>query len=310
MGKRGIVLAVLAAAVFAGSLLLAGRIGGTGGPPSSGREPRRIVSLAPSVTETLFALGLGNRVVGVTKFCDYPPAALSLPRVGGYIDPDYEAVTRLKPDLVIGLTASEHGPVGTNLAQLGLRFMAVDQGRVDGLLDSIPAIGRACGAESAAERMVAGLRARMNAVERRTAELPRPRVLVSLGRTMGTESVKEVYVAGCDGYFDRLIALAGGTNAYSRSVPLFPKVTAEGLAELAPDVIIDLVPDLEEKKLSVEAVLAEWRAIEALDAVRGGRVYVLSGDYVEVPGPRFVRLLDDMARAIHPDVPWDEDPAR
>jgi iron complex transport system substrate-binding protein len=87
-------------------------------------------------------------------------------------------------------------------------------------------------------------------------------------------------------------------------------VTAEGLAELAPDVIIDLVPDLEEKKLSVEAVLAEWRAIEALDAVRGGRVYVLSGDYVEVPGPRFVRLLDDMARAIHPDVPWDEDPAR
>ena len=310
MGRRGTVLTVLAVAAFAGSFWLAGRFGAAPVRPLPGREPRRIVSLAPSVTETLFALGLGERVVGATRFCDYPPEALKVPRVGGYIDTDYEAVGRLRPDLVIGLTASEHGPVAANLAQLGLRHMAVDQGTVDGLLESIPAIGRACGAEPAAERLVADMRARIDAVARRTAELPRPRVLVSFGRTMGGESLKEVYVAGGDGYYDRLISLAGGVNAYTRSAPLFPKVTAEGLADLAPDVIVDLVPDLAEKRLSVEAVLAEWRAIQALEAVRRGRVYVLSGDYVEVPGPRFVLLLEDLARAIHPEVRWDREAAK
>ncbi len=303
-------LTALAVVAFAGSFWLAGRAGAGPERPRPGREPRRIVSLAPSVTETLFALGLGERVVGATRYCDYPPEALKVARVGGYLDPDYEAVAGLKPDLVIGLTASEHGPVGANLAQLGLRHMAVDQGTVDGLLESIPAIGRACGAEPAAKRMAGELRARMDAVARRTAELPRPRVLVSFGRTMGSESVKEVYVAGCDGYYDRLISLAGGVNAYSRSAPLFPKVTAEGLVDLAPDVIVDLVPDLGEKQLSREAVLAEWRAIEALEAVRRGRVYVLSGDYVEVPGPRFVKLLEDLARVIHPEVHWDREAAK
>jgi iron complex transport system substrate-binding protein len=121
---------------------------------------------------------------------------------------------------------------------------------------------------------------------------------------MGSGGIKEVYVAGRDGFYDRIIELAGGTNAYAREVPRYPQVSVEGLLGLAPDVIVDLVPDMAEKNLTRRQVRAEWEVLTELEAVRNRRVHILTGDYVEVPGPRFVKLLEDVARVVHPEAGW------
>jgi iron complex transport system substrate-binding protein len=275
-------------------------------PTATPTDRRRIVSLAPSITETIFALGRGERLVGVTRYCDYPPEARRLPKVGGYTDPDYEAIIDCRPDLVITLSASEHGRVRSALADMGVELMTVRHDRIAGIIDSLPALGRACGAEAEGRQLASDFMARMKAVGEKTRGRPRRKVLISFGRTMGSGGIKEVYIAGKDGFYDKLVELAGGVNAYSREVPRYPKVSVEGLLDLAPDVIIDLVPDMTQRGLSREKVMAEWTVLSELKAVRNKRVHILTGDYVEVPGPRFILLLEDIAPLIHPEVDWSE----
>jgi iron complex transport system substrate-binding protein len=307
MVARRVVIAAVAVLAFGGTLAaklaLRRRVERPAAPPA---DRRRIVSLAPSITETIYALGRGDRLVGVTRYCDYPPEALELPRVGGYLDPNYEAIIDKHPDLVITLGASEHGRVRRALADMGVELMTVRQDSVEGILDSLTPLGRACGAPAAAERMAADLRARMAVVAEATRGRPRRRVLISFGRSMGSGGIKEVYVAGKDGFYDRLIELAGGVNAYARKVPRYPEVSVEGLLDMAPDVIIDLVPEMDRRGLSRETVMAEWAALSELEAVKRGRVHILTGDYVDVPGPRFILLLEDIARLVHPEVAWPE----
>jgi len=304
-------VAIIAAAILVFGATFAARLllrRSAEAPDESPTDRRRIVSLAPSITESIFALGRGDRLVGVTRYCDYPAEAGKLPKVGGYLDPNYEAIIDCRPDLVITLGASEHGKVRRALAEMGVELMTLEHSTVDGILKSLPLLGRACGAPREAKRMVADFRARMKVIREKTSRRPRRKVLISFGRTMGSGGIKEVYVAGKDGFYDRIIELAGGTNAYARDVPRYPKVSVEGLLGLAPDVIIDLVPDMAEKNLTRRQVMAEWNVLTELEAVKNKRVHILTGDYVEVPGPRFVKLLEDVAQVVHPEVDWSGAP--
>lgn len=268
---------------------------------SSQPVPGRIVSLAPSITEILFLLGLADRVAGVTRYCVYPPEARKKPKVGGYYDPSYEAIVALKPDLVIVLP--EHEEHRRNLERLGLATLAVDHRDIPGILASIATIGKACGRERAATATVDDLRKRTNAVREKTRGLDRKRVLVSVGRNMGSGRIEDVYITGRTGFYNNLIDLAGGVNAFDGDIA-YPMVSEEGILRINPEVIIDMVPDLEEKGLTRDSVLKEWKALKGLDAVRNGRVHVFGQDYTVVPGPRFIRVLEDMARAIHPEADW------
>ncbi len=263
----------------------------------------RIVSLAPSITEALFAIGLGERVVGVTRYCDYPPEAVAKPKVGGYSDPSYEAVAALEPDLVVMLV--EHEKVRACLAELDIRTLAVDHRDVSGILGSIELMGRTCGAEADAKAMVSAIRARMDRVERKTARLARPRTMISVGRSMGSGTLKDVFIAGPGTFYDEIITLAGGTNAYQGRIVQYPTISTEGILELNPEVIVDLIPNLEKKGLDEGTVLKEWHSARAADAVKNGRVHVLGEDYVARPGPRFILILEQVARAVHPELDWD-----
>ena len=263
----------------------------------------RIVSMSPSITETLFALDLGDRVVGVTSFCKYPIEAQEKVNVGGYIDPNYEALITLKPDLVIILP--EHENIHDYLTELDIKYLVVNNKKVSDIIDAIIIIGRVCGAEKRAQELVKNIKSRIQKIQEQTKGLSKPRVLISVGRTIGSGSLKDVYIAGGNTFFGELISYAGGKNAFESNKMKYPVLSAEGFLHLNPDIIIDMVPDIKKMGLNENMLLKEWESISDVNAVRNNRVYVLSQDYIVSPGPRFIMLLEDLARIINTEIEWN-----
>jgi iron complex transport system substrate-binding protein len=264
--------------------------------PASGQPAQRIVSLAPSITETLYALDLGPRVVGVSSFCDYPPDALTKPKVGALLDPNIEAVLALRPDLVVLLDT--HGTTLTALQALDIPSLTVPGRTMEEVLTSIQTIATACGCSERGVALTSAMRKRIDAVARRPHPASLPRVLVSVGRTLGSGRLQDIYVAGEDGFFSELIRLAGGRNACPEKTIRFPMVSPEGVQEMNPDIIIELAADLDKLSLTAADVVREWAIVREVSAVRNGQVHVFTEDYVTVPGPRFVLLLEHMADVI------------
>jgi iron complex transport system substrate-binding protein len=250
--------------------------------------PQRIVSLAPSVTEVLFEAGLGSRVVGVTSHCRFPREALALPKVGGYLTPSYEALLALQPDLVILLP--EQADLEPRLAALRIPILRVDHRSLEGIVRSIVSVGERCGAEAAATRAAEALRQDL-ARARRIAAGPRPRVLICFGRS---EDFRRIYVAAPGTVHDDLIAQAGGRNALTSRTVSYPTLSLEGVLRLDPDVIIEL----SERGTDADALRRQWNVLDSVRAVETGRVYVFTGEFLSVPGPRFARFAETIARAI------------
>ena len=296
-----IILAVFAASSLSRRLL-------DRAAPDRVSEPERcerIVSMAPSITETLYGLGLDDRVVGVTRYCSYPPATMQKPKVGGYHNPNFEAVLALRPDLVVLLTGDEQSR--SAFGKLGLNTLEVCHNNVEGILASFTRIGRICSAEDAARRIVTDIEARLERIRRGTDGLKRPRVLVVIQRTADGDRLEHVCVAGTDGFFDKMISLAGGENAQPPSAVRFPRVSAEGILWVNPEVILDMTAGLIEGKGGQQSPLGAWQRLGEVEAVKSGRVHALKADYAFVPGPRFILLVEELARLIHPEVDWEED---
>jgi len=301
--RTRLVLAAVIVLVFAGSYVARAFLAeSTRREVATTADPRGIVSLAPSITETLFALGVGDRVVGVTRYCDYPPAATQKPQVGGYHNPNYEAVVALDPDLVVILAPGERQ--SSAFRTLGLPTLVVNHKSIAGILRSIAALGTACGAEDEAARIVADIEARLERVRQKTAGLARPRVLFAVDRTGGTGHIQDLYIAGRDRHLDKSITLAGGQNAYQQGTVHYPVISTEGLLKMNPEVIIDMTPDLVGEDVARQELLADWNELAQVDAVRRGRVYLLEDEFASVPGPRFILLVEKLASMIHPQVDW------
>jgi iron complex transport system substrate-binding protein len=297
--QTAVLLAAVVVAVAVGGLVARAMLDGRhGDEPRDHRRYRRIVSMSPSVTETLFALGLGDRVVGVTRYCLYPPEATTRPRVGGWLDPNFEAIVALRPDLVI---TREGEQSAATLRQLGLATLVVHHDHLDGILESFSVIGKTCGAEQQAARLVGEIEARIREIRDRTASLPRPRVLFVAERTLDTPGIRDVYAAGADGFIDPLIALAGGENVCHETAGGFPVLSAEGILRLDPEVIVDLVPNLPDQPRDEQSLLNDWQQLSEVKAVRQGRVHIVDDDYAFIPGPRFILLAEKLARLFHPD---------
>jgi iron complex transport system substrate-binding protein len=283
-------------AVVAGALALSAALRRPGsGPAEAGSVPARIVSLAPSSTETLYALGLGDRLVGVCDYCEYPPEVKSKARLGGYYTPNFEALLEAKPDLVVLLP--EHLPVRDKIRELGFRTLDVDHRGVGGILDSLRVIGEACGVAERAAALRRELEARMERAKARAGGRRRPRVLISVGRAMNEGGVLRITTCGRGGFYDNLLDMAGGVNPYEGSVP-YPALSPEGVLALKPDLIVEIMPDLRDKGVTEEGILKDWAGLPGLGAVP---VKVIAKPYSIVPGPRFVNLLEDLAAALHPD---------
>jgi iron complex transport system substrate-binding protein len=250
--------------------------------------PRRILSLSPSVTEVLFEAGVGPRVVGVTSYCQFPREVLALPKVGGYLTPSYEALVALRPDLVV--TLPEQADVEPRLTILGIPMLRVDHRSLEGIVRSIEQVGQRCGAETSAKRAAAALRETLARV-RRMAAGPRPRVLICFGRG---EDFRQLTAAAPGTVHDDLITQAGGVNVLASRAIAYPILSAEGVMRLDPDVIIEF----SSSGTDAAALRRQWNRLDAVRAVKNGRVYVFTGEFLFVPGPRFARFAETIARSI------------
>ena len=268
------------------------------------RPYRRIVTTAPSLTETLYALGLGDRVVGVSRYCDYPPEVRQKPKVGGYHNPNFEAIVGLRPDLVILLAGDERSR--SAFGKLGLTTLVVSHKNVEAILDSFVQIGRYGGVEDEAAAITADIEIRMERIRQKTTGLPRPRVLFVIERTVGHGRLEDVYVAGADGFFDKIIVLAGGQNAHPSATVRFPVISTEGILRMNPEVILDMTSGIAGGEHDNEAIVADWQQVGQVEAVRTGRVHAVDQDYAFRPGPRFILLVEHLARLIHPELDWEE----
>ena len=259
--------------------------------------PQRIVSLVPSITETLFAIGAGDRVVGVSRFCDFPPQVLALPKVGGLVDRSFEAIAALRPDAIVGM------PEGTDsfkkLQALGPKVVIVKQESIEDIYASVLTLGEVFGTVPQAQKLERELRNAVDEIKLRVGTLPRPTVLVSLGGERGTAELLSTLIAGKGTYLDELVTAAGGINVYQGSVP-YPNVSAEGVIAMNPDVVLELLPEGQKSGPTVEQVLAAWAKVPQIRAVKNNRVHVLRAEYTVNPGPRFVLTLKDIAQLLHP----------
>ena len=259
----------------------AGGIRWLGPPPPA--APRRVVSLAPSVTDTIVALGHAASLVGVTRF-DSAPEVAKLPRIGGFLDPSAEAVVALRPDLVVWLTdGSAYAPV-QRIAELGIPVLAVPIIGVADVIFASRAIARALGDPDSGERLASRIEEALKRARTRAAALPRKRVLLLVGR-------EPLVVAGPGSYPEELLEAVGGVNVV-RGTTAWPVFPIERAAALDPEVVIDA---------AVREHGAGQAGLDAIPAVRRGAVRRLPTDDALRPGPAMIRTLDELFAAIHPE---------
>lgn len=257
--------------------------------------PQRIVSLAPSVTEILFAVGAGPQVVGTTSFCDFPPEAADLPEIGGFSASSIsvEAIVGLEPELVIAGSARQQ-PIAEQLAQLGIPVVVLAPDSFDAVYSSILQVGTLSGTSDQAAQVVAAMQARVTAVTDVVATIPadsRPSVYWEV-------TDEPLMAAGPNNFIDQMIGLVGATNIFADASEAYPQINAETVFERDPQVILG--PDSHGAALTLEAITARpgWADVQA---VRDGRVYILDGNIVSRPGPRLADALELLAATLYPD---------
>lgn len=249
-------------------------------------KPRRIVSTSPSITETLFALGIGERVVGVSQFCNYPPEVQKLPKVGSYIKPDAEGIARLAPDLVV--LERNSSALTERLGTLHIAVIEVPFSTLEDIFAEIQIIGKAAGVPDRAASLIAQIKGSLDAIQSKAKAMPSPRVLVIVDRQQGT--LNNLIAVGPDNYVNQILEIAGGTNVLARSgVQQYPHISLETVMRENPDVIIDISGTQETeaaRRASRAATLALWGQHREMAAVRNNHVYAGTTDSLVVPGPR------------------------
>jgi iron complex transport system substrate-binding protein len=256
--------------------------------------PARIVSTSPSITETLFALGLGDRVVGVSTFCRFPPKALKLPKIGTFLKPDAELIAGLRPDLVVVHEVSTG--IDRKLTSLHLPFVVVERGTLASVFSSIKQIAVAAGVSERGNLLVKDIERRLDAI-RQSAAMPRRRVLFIIGRHPGT--LTDLVAIGPGSYLNDVIEIAGGSNVLNLAgQPEYPRISMETVLRLDPEVIVDTVDMGEtpaERRQRAAANERLWAAYGTLTALNSGRLYAATTDALVVPGPRVVDAAEWVA---------------
>lgn len=253
------------------------------------KQPQKIISLSPAITEILFAIGAGDRVTGVTEYCDYPAEALNKPKVGSFQNPNLELIISGKPD-VIFVAAGIQEDFVKQFNELGIRVVTLDAENIGQVLDNIKLAGTVTGDRARSEQVVSGLEKRIAAVRERVAGADtRPAVFFEVWD-------EPLMTAGPGSFIDDLITTAGGKNIASDAVKRFAEFSREMLIERNPDIYI-----LNSHAHKPEDV-KKRAGYSGLKAVKENRVYTIEDDLVTLPGPRIVEGLEEVAKIIHPEV--------
>lgn len=256
--------------------------------------PQRIVCFGPSLTEVAFALGLGERVVGVDEYSDYPAEAIDLPKVGSSFAPSIESLVALEPDLVLTL---KHEQFNSEMEALGITYLILDPSDIDGILSNIELVGQVTDTVEEAEALVESMEARIADVEAVVAGVSPVSVFFIVDATDPTLP----WTVGPGSFINTLITMAGGDNVAGEAPSAWPQFSLEEIVSADPDVIIVQtmwggVPTIEVSALEAHPIWGE------LAAVKQGHIHLVDGDLVSRSGPRIVDGLEKLAQALHPEL--------
>jgi len=262
------------------------------------RPPQRIVSVSPAITELLYGIGAFDRVVAVTEFCLYPPAARALPKVGGWSTPSVERVVSFRPDLV-AISDGQAPFLKEPLEKLGMHVEAVKSQTIDDAFQAMAALGRATGNERQAAELAARTRAELETVRRRAASLPHPSVLAIVDRTPGT--LRDLYAVTPGSFLAELIGIAGGKLVAGSTRAGYGRISKETVLAENPDVILDIMPASQTSTGANPE--SAWNGLPEINAVRRGQVHVVREEFVPHDSQMIGRTAALFARLLHPDVP-------
>ena len=254
------------------------------------KAPKRVVSLAPSITEILYAIGLNDEIVGVTEFCDYPPEAKQKSKIG-YAQPNIEAIVTLEPDLVLAPRAFLRADLLAKLEQLKVTTFVVDPESFEEIPSRIQTVGRILNRSTAADGVAMAMRQRIAAIRSKMEAVARVRVLYVLNS-------QPLITVGPGSYIHQVINVAGGSNIASQATVPYPHLNMEAVLKEDPEIIVFPIGKAEGISLAEQQ---EWLRWTSLSAVKQGRLHQISADILNRPGPRIVEGLETLARIIHPE---------
>lgn len=254
------------------------------------KPPTRIVSLAPSITEMLFAMEAGEQLVGVTDFCDFPPEALKKPKVG-YSNPNLESLVALQPDLVVAPNDFLKPDVIVKLEQLKIPVFVFADKRVEDIFVHIQTLGRIVGRSPKADALALALREQVAGIKQRIQGKPSVRMLYVLNS-------QPLITVGPGSFIDQLIGIAGGANIAAKSATPYPRLSMETVLQEDPEVLVFPVGKAEGISESEQQT---WRQWSTMTAVKRGRLHQISADWLNRPGPRIAKGLESLAAILHPE---------
>jgi len=258
----------------------------------------RIVTLAPNITEMVFAMGQGQRVVGVSSFCDYPAEVAPIENVGGYTNPDLEKLARLRPDLII--LAGYHEKVAKFAQKNGIPVVQLQIENLASILNAIQRIGDALSCIEEAEILRSRVQGELEAVRKAAEGLPKPTVLIITSRQ--THDLDSLYTAGGSSFLSGLVELAGGTNIYKDTSQAYLEASKETIVVRGPEVIIEFHAGERLSQEEKARYVADWDQLSSIPAVKARRVHIVTEAYSLRPGPRVAQTARIIAKVLHPDM--------
>ncbi len=265
--------------------------------PESGPVPRRIIAIAPNSAEVICALGACNAVIGVSKFCVFPPELKDRPQIGGLYDPDLEKIISLRPDLLITRGRNESLERMCERSKIPIYHDETDT--LAGIEKGVMDLGTMLNRPDEARRVVADFRSRLDTVRARVAGKIRPRVMLTVSRQ--PDRLANILTTGRDTFLDETIMVAGGINIFGDIDMLYPEVSPEAILAKQPEVIIELMPEvLVTDELAVQ-MRGQWRRLGTIPAVAENRIYFVTDDNSLIPSPRYAEFIEKISRLVHPE---------
>lgn len=294
MRKWWLLLTTLVLWNLLGYALLGSKGSEARGPDLRPTVPTRLIAMAPNLTEILYALGLGDRVVGVTRYSDYPLAAAQKPKMGTFWEPNIESVIAAQPHLVVMLDFPQQRDLATRLNRIGYDCLTVSIWTIEEFFDAVTAIGHATATDQEANRIVRDIKSDMETLEKAIAGRPRPRVLWVVQR-------EPLRVAGRETFVNELIELAGGQNAIGPTLHEYPPIGAEQAIASKAEIIIEPAMTGGDLAGQNQQARLHWSRLPSIPAVAEGRIHVIDADTVSRLSPRLYQGVRMIAEYLHPE---------
>ncbi len=292
-----VILAPIALGLILSFVLPSLRRGDAYAGTGSEDAPKRILTIAPNSAEIICTLGACDSIVGVSKFCVYPPELKGRAQVGGLFDPDLEKIVALQPDLVVLRGRNE--PVEQLCRNRGIAIYKDKTEKLSDIETCVLELGAQLHRSTEAEVVVSQFRARIEAIRKRITNRARPRVLLTISRQ--PDRLANLLTAGKGSFLDEMFDIAGGENVFGDLDMAYPQVSIEAIVTRRPDVIIELMPEIELTPALRGQMLEQWHQLGMIPAVANDRVYFVDDDNCLIPSLRYPEIIDKVSRMLHPE---------